>query len=363
MIILIPAYEPDIKLLELVRSIRQSAPEMPVVIVNDGSSADYTPVFEKAASLGAIVIGYPHNHGKGQALKTGFNYIEANLPNHGVVCADSDGQHSVEDILSVAKHVGESNTMVLGQREFDGEVPLRSRFGNACTGLLFGLATGEQVHDTQTGLRGYPASMLAWLQSVPGNRYEYELNLLLRSRGAGHAMESIPISTIYLEANESSHFRPLIDSIRIYIPLLKFSLSSLTAFTVDLVAFIILNVLTGSLLAASVGARAISSAVNFTTNRQLVFPQGRTIPLRTTMLRYFSLVAGLLAANYALLVLLTYAGMADVAAKVVTELTLFAISYSVQKRVLFRGRTGAALIQRPSPDQARDRHSLSRNPQ
>jgi putative flippase GtrA len=344
MIILIPAYEPDAKLIELVQALRQGAPAMRIVIVNDGSGPMYGPVFTLATELGAIVIGYPQNHGKGQALKTGFNYIAANLPNHGVVCADSDGQHSVKDILRVAEQVGASNTvgagntMVLGRRELDGDVPLRSRFGNSVTSLLFGLATGEKLHDTQTGLRGYPASMLAWLQAVPGNRYEYELNLLLRARRSGHAIDCITISTIYLEANESSHFRPLIDSLRIYAPLLKFSVSSLTAFTIDLVAFMILNVVTGSLLTATVAARAISSAVNFTANRQLVFSQGRSAPLRKTMLHYFSLVAGLLTANYALLFLLTYAGMEDVPAKIVTELLLFAISYTVQKRVLFRGR-------------------------
>ena len=182
--------------------------------------------------------------------------------------------------------------MVLGTRSFTGNVPARSRFGNNATRLLFTLATGERIADTQTGLRGYPASMLPWLRSVHGERYEYELNLLLEARQAGYAISSVDIATVYLDHNSGSHFRPLADSARIYAPLLKFLASSFTAFLVDTVMFLILNAATDSLLLAVVGARAVSSAVNFAVNRRLVFRHGREKPAAQTGVRYFSLVAG-----------------------------------------------------------------------
>ena len=69
-------------------------------------------------------------------------------------------------------------------------------------------STGERIPDTQTGLRGYPAAMIPWLRSVRGDRYEYELNLLLEARNAGYAICSVEIDTVYLNHNSGSHFRP-----------------------------------------------------------------------------------------------------------------------------------------------------------
>ena len=118
-------------------------------------------------------------------------------------------------------------------------------------------------------------------------------------------IDTVDIATIYLDDNESSHFRPLADSIRIYARLLRFSLSSLAAFAVDTVALLLLVAVTGSLLLSVVGARTISSSVNFLTNRRLVFEHGRQRPVGRAAALYFGLVAVLLALNYLLLVALS----------------------------------------------------------
>lgn len=339
MIILIPAYEPDAALLDLVRSIRAADLDLAIVVIDDGSGPTYRNVFDGARALGCLVVGYRDNRGKGHALKVGFAFIAAEFPGHAVVCADSDGQHTVTDILRVAGRVEVgSGAMVLGIRQFVGAVPARSRFGNAATRLLFRLATGRRIHDTQTGLRGYPAGMLGWLQTVRGERYEYELNQLLQASNAGIAIDTVDIATIYLDENQSSHFRPIADSVRIYAPLLKFLLSSLAAFVVDTVALLMLSALTDSLLLGVVGARMISSVVNFAVNRNVVFEHARDKPLAVAAARYFGLVVGLLAVNFALLSALTTIGLPLLAAKLVAEVLLVAISYAVQHRFIFNRR-------------------------
>ncbi len=332
MIVLIPAYEPDRRLVALLRELALAAPELAVVIVDDGSGPSYAPVFSDAAVLGADVIGFPANRGKGAALKHGFAHIAAHYPGQDVVCADADGQHTVRDILRVGRAV-RPGALALGVRAFTGRVPLRSRLGNTLTRWAFRAATGISVSDTQTGLRGYPAAALDWLLSVPGDRFEYELNLLLRARGAGWTIEELPIDTVYLADNASSHFRPLADSARIYLPLLVFSASSLAAFAVDFVVLLVVNALSGNLLAAVVAARGVSSAVNFLINRRMVFASRR--PLRSTLMRYYLLVAVLLLANYGLLSVLTGIGMALALAKLVVEPTLFLASYGVQRSFVF----------------------------
>ncbi|WP_311215239.1 MULTISPECIES: bifunctional glycosyltransferase family 2/GtrA family protein [unclassified Arthrobacter] len=351
MIILIPAYEPDHQLINIVRKLQEADPWLTIVVVDDGSGPDYQNTFDDVARLGCHVLSYAVNGGKGHALKSGFSFIAERFPGHDVVCADSDGQHGVADILAVADRVRSvTGAMVLGCRNFSGNVPARSKFGNTVTRGLFRLATGQRISDTQTGLRGYRADMLPWLVTVRGQRYEYELNLLLEAKQAGYGIESVEIATVYLDHNSGSHFRPVADSIRIYAPLLKFLGSSLSAFVVDTVMFLILSALTDSLLAAVVGARLISASVNFLVNRRLVFEHGRDTSFRAAATGYVALVVALLAVNYAAMLTLTSLAVPDLLAKLVTEVTLLGASYAVQQRFLFirKARTDASAPAVPS---------------
>ncbi|MGJ3192161.1 GtrA family protein [Paenarthrobacter sp. FR1] len=348
MIILIPAYEPDHQLITLVRTLREADPWVTIVVVDDGSGPEYQDTFDAATRFGCHVLSYAVNGGKGHALKSGFAFITERFPGHDVVCADSDGQHGVADILAVADRVrGVTAAMVLGCRNFTGNVPARSKFGNTVTRALFRLATGQRVTDTQTGLRGYPAEMLPWLLTVRGQRYEYELNLLLEAKQAGYGIATVEIATVYLDHNSGSHFRPVADSVRIYAPLLKFLGSSLTAFMVDTVLFLLLSAFTDSLLLAVVGARVVSASVNFMVNRRLVFEHGNDTSLRSAATGYVALVMVLLSANYGAMWALTSAAVPDVVAKVVTEVTLLGISYAVQQRFLFVRKARAAAPQAP----------------
>ena len=372
-LVLIPAYEPDDRLVALVTSL---LPQYPVLVVDDGSGPDYAAVFSECARAGARVVHHTHNRGKGAALRTGFSIAERDLAGEDVVTADADGQHTPADIARVAEALEAARpapalvdagaasagagsgsragsgtavaspvsfaspapaapAIVLGVRSFTGPVPLRSRAGNAFTRRMFRLATGRDVRDTQTGLRGFPARVLPWLRSLPGDRFEYEFRMLLAAPGAGIDLVEVPISTIYLDENSSSHFRPLADSARIYAPLLRFSASALLAFLVDTVLLVVLQAATGWLLLSVVLARVASSGMNFAINRGLVFGAGREVPLRTAAARYFSLAALLLTASFGMLTALTDAGFATLPAKIVTDLTLFAVSFSVQRAVVF----------------------------
>jgi glycosyltransferase involved in cell wall biosynthesis len=227
MVVLLPVYQPSDRLPALLRELRDAAPEYVPVIVDDGSSAAAAPVLRQAEEFGTV-LRHPGNQGKGVALKTGFAYAEQSHPGADVVCADADGQHSVADILRVAAHVRASGHTVLGVRRFADGVPMRSKLGNTLTQALFRAATGRTVQDTQTGLRAYPGALLGWLRTVPGERFEYEMNILLEAARAGHPIDEVVITTTYLDDNASSHFGALSDSARIYWPLLRYAVTSLT---------------------------------------------------------------------------------------------------------------------------------------
>jgi putative flippase GtrA len=351
-IVLVPAYEPDERLVRLVADLRATAPDVRVLVVDDGSGPAYRPVFDAVRGPGCTVLTYPENRGKGCALKTGFAYAQRQHPGQDVVCADSDGQHSVADVLRVAaalaaQPAGRPAT-VLGIRAFTGPVPARSVLGNRVTARLFHLATGLRLRDTQTGLRGYPAALLPWLRSVRGERFEYELNLLLRAAADGLPVEEVEIATIYLDANASSHFRPLADSARVLAPLLLFSASSFAAFAVDTLALLALHAVTGSLAASVLGARVLSAGANFAVNRRVVFRRGRRVPAGRAAARYAALAGVLLGANYLLLAGLTGLGVWLLPAKVLTEAALYLVSFQVQRRLVF----APAPAPEPAPDPA-----------
>ncbi len=341
MIILIPAYEPGWALIDLVVRLTEASEN--VVVIDDGSGPEFTAILDEVRILGATVLGYRANRGKGYALRHGLSHIAERYPGEDVVCADGDGQHTPAAIRRVADALGEAKgTVVLGARGFDGNVPLRSRFGNTATRLAMRLTSGLRLRDTQTGLRGYPAELLDWLVEIRGDRFEYELNILLEATQHRIAIHEVPIETVYLNGNSSSHFRPIADSARVYLPLVRFVASSLGAAALDFVLAIGLVSVGAGLLPAVVVARVSSATLNFTVNRRLVFdPTGRT-GVGHTLAGYALVAAAVLVANYGVLYLLYQRFGANlVLAKISTESVLFLASYHAQRAFVFRsGRTG-----------------------
>ncbi len=341
MIILIPSYHPDERLLSLADDLRD-LPGLRVLVVDDGSGPTFAHVFRSLEGRGVTVLRHPLNRGKGAALKTGFAHIGAHFPGEAVVCADSDGQHSPVDILRIAAALEDGTAeIVLGARAFTGTVPLRSRVGNSLTRTTFRVATGHDLRDTQTGLRGFAPQLLPWLLEVPGDRFEYELRQLLTAVRAARTIREIPIATIYLEGNASTHFRPVHDSLRIYGQLLAFVASSLAGFVVDALALAALLTLTGDLVPSIIGARALSATANYSLNRWWVFGRGSgsRVP---SFARYAALAAVVLLANIALMRSWTSVLGSVAIAKVLTELMLFTSSFLAQRTLVFAGRTPIA---------------------
>ncbi|MCM3695286.1 GtrA family protein [Microbacterium oleivorans] len=347
MIILIPAYEPGATLTDLVGELTTSAPGISIVVVDDGSGPHHAAVFDDVAALGATVLGHVRNRGKGAALRTGFQHAMTAFPGRAVITADADGQHVVRDILNVgaatvaAMDAG-TPAMVLGCRDTGRRGnPTRSRLGNGAARVTFRLAAGWSLSDTQTGLRGIPPVMLPWMLDQRGDRFEYEQNVLLRCHRDGWAASEVPIETVYLAGNTSSHFRPLTDTLRVGLPLALFAASSLLAFAVDTLLLFVLTASTGALIPSIVASRLVSATVNFVVNRHVVFRRDGAGALRREATRYALLAGALLASNVAWMTMLTAAGLPLLAAKLLTEAALFALGYLIQRSVVF-GRTPRA---------------------
>ena len=271
--VLIPAWKPDQSLISLVSSLVELSFGA-IVVVDDGSGAGFDWIVELAQNGRVRVIRHARNLGKGRALKTGMRYFLDHLAAFdGVVTCDADGQHHPADVRAAAVSLGrEPGKLILGSRRLSGSVPLRSRVGNALTRHVFALLIGNKLTDTQSGLRAIPRELIPRLLHLNGDRYDYEMNVLAEAAGSCGVAE-VPIRTIYIDGNRSSHFRPFGDSMRIYLVLARFYLSSMITAAIDLLIFAIIFWVTTSLLASVVCGRA-SSIANFLLNRRLVSRNG-----------------------------------------------------------------------------------------
>jgi glycosyltransferase involved in cell wall biosynthesis len=228
MTVLIPAYRPDQNLLELLQNLKNNF-RVNIVVVDEGSGQCFDGIFTSAKNMGCTVLTHEINCGKGCALKKGFQYILTHTyEDTGVVTADADGQHLIEDIVRVAVEIPDSpEKIVLGVRKFTHNMPLRSKLGNIASRIMFEIACGVKISDSQTGLRGFPISMLPWLLKVEGDRFDYEMNMLLKAPACGYGLNQVVISTVYNKHRHISHYRPLHDSALISASLLKACLKSI----------------------------------------------------------------------------------------------------------------------------------------
>lgn len=339
-IALVPAYQPTEQLITLLHEAKNAG--FQIVVVDDGSDESTNDIFVSAARFGRV-LHHVKNMGKGRAIKTGLSFIQREYPADCIIVTlDADGQHRIADarkICQVAQN--HPSALVLGSRKLKEAVPLRSHFGNTITRLVYRISTGQKVWDTQTGLRAFSAKLIPQFLAVPGERYEYEMNILLICARTGIPIIEEEIETIYIDGNISSHFDIVKDSWRVYKEILKFSAASLISFWVDYALYSILTLWTFSLgnvpsiLISNIGARVVSASVNYTINRRLVF-QSKAHFVRSAV-QYAGLAVGILIGNT--IVLSFLADNLEVnryAAKLITELFFFLISWMVQCKVIFR---------------------------
>jgi len=340
--VVIPAYRPSAGLVALLGALADSA--LPIVIVDDGSGPDFAGIFAGAQAFPNVqLLRHAVNLGKGAALKTAFNHLLCTVPGLvGVVTADADGQHDPEDIRRVAAALAENPAaLVLGARTFGEDVPLRSRFGNVLTRGIMHALLGRKLTDTQTGLRGIPASLLPRLLRLEATGYEFELEMLLAAHQLGMPVIERPIRTIYEPGNKSSHFNPIVDSMKIYFVLLRFGSVSLLTSLLDNAIFIVAVHRLGSVLASQVLGRVFAVAFNYSTVRRSVFYSRQQH--KTVLPKYLGLVVVSGTCSYLGIELLsTRFGVPVVPAKLLVETILFFVNFAVQRLFIFQPQEGSA---------------------
>jgi len=210
--VIIPTYNNSQTLKFVIEDVHQYISD--IIVVNDGATDSTKNILTDSSDL--TVIDYLHNRGKGfairmgfkQAMKMGFRYA---------ITLDSDGQHKGEDIRVFLDKIQQTpDSLIVGSRLLRQEnMPNGSTFANNFSNFWFRLQTGVNMPDTQSGFRLYPLHRMAGISFIT-NRYEAELEILVRSAWRGINICNVPISVYYPPPeNRISHFRPYRDFIRI----------------------------------------------------------------------------------------------------------------------------------------------------
>lgn len=343
--IIIPVFEPDEKLLNLLEDLNNSGFD-DIIIINDGSGAKYHYYFQKAENNHkCTVLQHNVNQGKGRALKTAFNYILNEREDLiGVITVDSDGQHKVHDIEKCCKALYENqHKLIMGCRNFldkNCNIPFRSKFGNIITNIVLKMFCGINLSDTQTGLRGFSNDLAKTFMKTKGERFEYEMNMVLDANKNKIEILEVPIETVYIEENRTSHFNPLLDSIRIYSVFAKFILSSISSFLIDIILFSLLisclkNLIPSYIFVATYIARIVSAIFNYSINKSKVFENNANGPKTLAKYAILCIIQVTLSAFLtSYLFNLTHVNVTLI--KVITDVVLFLISFRLQREWVFK---------------------------
>lgn len=210
--VIIPTYNNEKTLESVISGVLKITSD--IFVINDGSTDSTSGILKKFGFLN--IISYTPNRGKGFALRKGFEAALSEGFNYAITI-DSDGQHFPSDIMTCIHKIEENpDSLIIGDRNLVKENLSRgSSFANSFSNFWFRFLTGISLSDTQTGFRSYPLDHLKGMKFFT-YKYEFELEILVRSAWKGINIVSVPVHVYYPVREERvSHFRPFSDFARI----------------------------------------------------------------------------------------------------------------------------------------------------
>lgn len=342
-VIIIPAYKPHKEIMQdFIERLQNHFKN--IVVVDDGSGEKYKEFFKMLEQQKIQVLKHNINLGKGRAIKTAFNFCLNTYPNiKGAITADCDGQHYIKDIIKCAKKLKENpNKLVIGTRNFnEKQVPFKSKYGNKITRTMFSTFVGIKITDTQSGLRAFGIENMKKFLETAGERYEYETNMLIECKEKEIEIVEVPITTVYIKNNELSHFNPIKDSIMIYKLFIKYIISALSSFVLDILIFTLLvkllpetnSEIITKIVISTIIARIISSIYNFIINSKIVFKSKNN----TSTIKYFILVViQMFISAFAVSKIFSIIKINSTIIKIIIDTIIFIINFIIQREWVFK---------------------------
>jgi len=210
--VVIPAYNEEHNIKEVVTRIRSLYPEYEIIVVDDGS-CDQTA--KRARSAGATVYQHPYNIGNGAAVKTGIRNARGDI----VVFMDDDGQHGAEDISKLTKHFPEFD-MVVGARKSHQQANFLRRIGNKIYNILAAYVGKFPVLDLTSGFRAVKSDVIRKFVYLLPNTYSYPTTSTLCVLRCGFSLKYVSIDVKERKGGKSN-IKILKDGVRFFLIIVK----------------------------------------------------------------------------------------------------------------------------------------------
>ncbi|MEO0292811.1 MAG: glycosyltransferase family 2 protein [candidate division WOR-3 bacterium] len=209
-LIVIPAYNEEKNIGNLLKKIKKISPLKDVLVVDDGSKDNTSLIAKK---IGCKVLSFERNQGKGAALKRGFDFAIRNGYDL-VITMDGDGQHDPSEIPKFLKTYELTRAdLIIGTREHNlAEMPFLRFMVNNLTSFITSILCRIRVHDSQSGFRLISKKVLTTVTLKTG-KFQMETEIIIEAARRGFLIKEIPIKIIYFEKFKS-HINPLIDTLR-----------------------------------------------------------------------------------------------------------------------------------------------------
>jgi glycosyltransferase involved in cell wall biosynthesis len=206
--VIIPAYNAGTTIAELVERTSRFVGREDIVVIDDGS-CDQTS--EIAGGTGAVIVRHDANRGKGEALKTGFEYARRRgYP--AVITLDADLQHDPESIPGFIRKANHFAGIIIGTRRRNLKImPLGRWLSNTLTSVVVSILSGQSIKDSQSGYRLISTRVLKSVR-LESRKYDLESEILIKAKRKGFEIAETPIATIY--AGGGSSIKPLADTLR-----------------------------------------------------------------------------------------------------------------------------------------------------
>lgn len=211
--VIVPTYNNDKTLKSVLDGIL--AHTRNIIVVNDGSTDNTKFILADYKQIDTVHLN--KNLGKGKALYMGFKMAIDQGYSHAITI-DSDGQHFPEDLPLFLEELHQSpdkDILLVGARNLRADgMPRKNSFANKFSNFWFWAITGKRLTDTQSGFRLYPLNIIEKTKFY-GSKFEFELEVLVKTAWAGHEVRNIPIKVFYHPTERVSHYRPFKDFVRI----------------------------------------------------------------------------------------------------------------------------------------------------
>lgn len=185
LLIIIPAYNEQGAIYQVVSGVRRAMPQADVLVINDGS-ADNTA--QEAEAAGALVVQHPFNLGIGGAVQTGLKFARDHDYDY-VIRLDGDGQHQAEEIALILQALlARRADLVIGSRflnaDVDWHIPWARRVGIAFFGWAVTRLIGYRATDTTSGFCGMNRAAVEVLATyLPQDYPDVESRVIIHKAG------------------------------------------------------------------------------------------------------------------------------------------------------------------------------------